>query len=77
MLLSIPSREAVKHLPLVALVLALAGIMWQGEAGRRAAYAELRGEVKSLREWAAVEVSHSNSWIDDLKARVRELESRR
>ena len=62
----------MKHLPVVAFALTLAGVVWQGGT----AYAKLCGEVKALREWATVEVSHSRSWIDDLRARVRELESR-
>ena len=62
----------MRHLPLVAVSLAFAGVIWQGGV----AYSDLRAEVKSLREWATVEVSHSSSWIDDLRARVLELESR-
>jgi len=37
-------------------------------------YGELRQQVKDLREVVQIEISHAQSWIDDLRDQVRELQ---
>ena len=39
-------------------------------------YGELRQQVKDLREVVQIEMSHAQSWIDDLRDQVRELQKR-